>query len=99
MTAVGLATVGVGAVFGAFAMSRASAATNAGCDKTTCPTPASLQDSNDALTFARVSTWAFVAGAVVAAAGLVVFFTAPKSPKTTAWIAPALGGVALGGSF
>lgn len=99
VTAFGLAGVTVGAVVGAFAMSRSSAATDAGCDKTTCPTTDGLDKTNDALTFARVSTWAFVAGAVVTVGGLVLWLTAPKASKSTAWIAPAPFGATLGGTF
>jgi hypothetical protein len=100
VTAAGLAGIAVGGVFGALALGKDSAATNAGCDASTCPTAAGLQDTHDALTLARVSTWSFVVGAVVAAGGLTLWLTAPKAaPSATVWLAPSLGGAALGGSF
>jgi serine/threonine-protein kinase len=97
ITVAGVATVAAGAVFGAFAIGRNSAATDAGCDKTTCPTNAGIDATNDALTFARVSTWTFVAGAVVAAAGLVVWLTSPSSSPTRAGLR--IGPAGVGGTF
>ncbi len=103
VTSLGLTTVAVGAVFGAFAIGRNGAASDAGCDKTTCPTPAGIDATNEALTFARVSTWTFVAGAVATAVGLVVWLTAPSSSvhRTGVFLAPASSGwgAALGGAF
>ena len=96
MTAVGASTVAVGVVFGAFAIGRNNAATNAGCDQTTCPTTAGIDATHDALVFARVSTWTFVAGAVVAAAGLVVWLTAPSASRSTGLRLTPAG---LGGTF
>ena len=96
----GLAGLAVGGVFGALALGKDHAATNAGCDASTCPTAAGLQDTSDALMLARVSTWSFVVGAVVAAGGVTLWLTAPKTATaTSAWIAPAPGGAVLGGSF
>ncbi|HEX7602352.1 MAG TPA: hypothetical protein VF316_12140, partial [Polyangiaceae bacterium] len=96
----GLAGLAVGGVFGALALGKDRAATNAGCDARTCPTAAGVQDTSDALTLARVSPWSFVFGAGVAAGGVTIWLTAPRSATaTSAWIAPALGGAVLGGSF
>ena len=96
----GLAGLAVSGAFAAFAVTKDRAASRAGCDSTTCPTAAGLQDSNDALTLARVSTWSFVVGAVVAAGGVTLWLTAPKAaPSPSAWLAPSLGGATLGGTF
>jgi hypothetical protein len=100
LTGAGVAGLAVSGVFAGLALTKDHAATNAGCDASTCPTTAGVQDSNDALTLARVSTWSFVVGAVVAVGGVTLWLTAPRAtPSPSAWLAPSLGGAVLGGSF
>lgn len=97
---VGVVSVGLGAVFGAMALSKASDVKKV-CSLQSCTDPAAVDKNESAKTFADVSTITIVAGAVLAAGGLVLVLVAPKSKKVG--IAPALGpgyaGVSLGGSF
>ncbi len=76
----GLASVGLGALFGVLAIDRDNAARGAGCDTTTCPTPGALAISQDAKTFAVASDVAFAVGAVLVATGIVFVVVAPRSP-------------------
>ncbi len=106
---VGLGGAGllVGAIFGLTAMSKASAATGAGgCSGKTCSTQAGVQDTKDAQSAATAADIGFIAGGVLAAAGLVVVLTAPSSkPRvgTNVHIAPAVGqsftGLTLAGDW
>jgi hypothetical protein len=101
--AVGLA---VGGVFGLIAQSRLSAS------NTGSPPPCNAEDQCDknglslrqsAKSAATGSTIGFVAGAVFAAGGVAVYFTAPRRPSTAFTLAPLTvaggGGLAVGGSF
>jgi hypothetical protein len=77
---VGLAGVGLGALFGVLAIDRDNAARGAGCDTTTCPTPGALAISQDAKSFAVASDVAFAVGGVLVATGIVFLVVAPRSP-------------------
>ena len=80
---VGVAGIVVGAAFGLSAISKNKASNaNDHCDPTGCdPTGTSLR--NTALSDARVSTATFIAGGVLAAAGVVLVIVAPSSPTTS----------------
>lgn len=97
---VGVVSAGLGAVFGAMALSKASDVKKV-CSLQSCTDPAAVDKNESAKTFADVSTITIIAGAVLAAGGLVLVLVAPKSKKVG--IAPALGpgyaGVSVGGTF
>jgi len=88
---IGVVALGTGGVFGGLAMSKDSTARSAGCDANTCPDSNSLNASNDAQAFARVSTWSFILGGVALVGGVVLFLTAPK-PAKVGWMPGALRG-------
>jgi hypothetical protein len=98
----GLAGVGVGAGLGL------TASTDWNAVKSNCPTfhgcdPATVTKANDASRSATISTIGFIAGGALLA-GAVVVFVAARPSKTepapaTAWIAPGLGGLTIGGSL
>ncbi len=81
---VGIASIAVGSVLGLMAISKNGDSNADGhCDATGCDaTGTSLR--NTALHDATVSTIAFVAGGVLAAAGIVLVLTAPHAKATTA---------------
>ena len=106
---VGIASIGVGAVFGLMASSQASSAKS---DKTLCPdkvcTPAGRKEIDSAKTKALVSTIGFGVGAAALVAGTVLVLTAKPSKEhppgsATARLVPAVGphggGVVMAGSF
>lgn len=107
LAGVGVAGVGVGSAFGIDAASKKDVAT----DPRYClpvpggPTHCNQQGADTldgARTSATISTIAIVAGGVLVAGGLVLFFTAPKSPaeaKTAVRLVPAPGGLVLAGAF
>jgi hypothetical protein len=74
---VGVVSLGVGAVFGVQAIGKKN---DAGCASNgMCPSSPAVTAQGDALSAADVSTGFFVAGSVLAAAGLTVFLVAPGS--------------------
>jgi hypothetical protein len=88
---VGAAGLAVGAIFGLTAMSKANEATNDGCHGSICtgngsPTLAAqgVKASKDGLTDATISTAGFIAGGVLAAAGVVLVLTAPSGKSVHA---------------
>jgi hypothetical protein len=95
IAATGLVGLGLGATFGGLALARHGDVTSV-CPNDVCPSdPARDQVAGanaDSQTFATISTVAFVAGAVLAATGLVLFLAAPR-----AHVVVGLGFV--GGSF
>lgn len=106
---VGFVGVVLGSVFGVLAGSK-YADSNKLCFITTSddPDPCTNQDGvdlrNGAKTFAAVSTGMFIAGGVLLAGGLALFFAAPKAKATSALrLSPTVGagggGLVLGGSF
>jgi hypothetical protein len=93
--ALGLAALGVGTAFGILSLQRHNDAADV-CPE---PNPCADQDAADswteATTFGNVSTVAFVAGGVLSAGAIVLWFTAPSSsPSVSAGVigsrAPAL---------
>jgi hypothetical protein len=104
--AAGLVGVVVGAVFGGIASSKASHSKDECSTPTNCPNHGqSVADYNTASTDATVSTVAFVAGGVAVAAGVVLYFVAPKAKAAgIEWqLVPAVGadraGISLKGAF
>jgi hypothetical protein len=104
---VGVVGVVVGTIYAVTAASLWNSAKNE-CSVDNCPAatkPEAQTDHDNALTAATLSTVGFVAGAVFAAAGIVLYFTAPKAPQehATMGIVPLMGmgatGAALQGSF
>jgi hypothetical protein len=94
LASVGLAGVVVGAAFGGIAASKWSGvlATHCHNSPTMCD-PTGIALAGDAKQAATISTVGFVAGGVVLATGVVVFFTAPRQqasppPVTGLFVAP-----------
>jgi len=106
-TAVGAVGLGVGTAFGFLAKSEFDTSNQANCDKSTniCHNQAGLDQRSDAVNKGNIGTGVFIAGAVVAATGIVVWITAPSSHATKAGAAPrpAIGlgptGVSLRGAW
>lgn len=106
--AVGLVAVGVGAGFGAAAISNWNSAHGA-CPGNVCRNASDAQQGASAGTSADVSTVLFVVGGVAVAAGLTLVLVAPKSHPSTAVgftptlrVSPLVGvanGIALGGTL
>lgn len=101
VTALGAAGLGVGVGFGFMAKSAFDASNEAGggCDKASnhC-TPAGMDKRSDALQKGNIGTGAFVAGAVLAAGGIVLWATAPSSKSTTK-VGVSPNGLVVKGSF
>ena len=102
---VGAAGVVVGAIFGGLAIGKKNdASPNCLPDFSRCNTTGKAA-VDDAMTMANVSTVAFIAGGVLAAAGLTIFFLAPKSHTEAASLSVRVGsaggplGLTLGGAF
>jgi hypothetical protein len=93
VSGVGVASIIVGSVFGLTAISKNhDSNSNGHCDATGCdPTGTSLR--NTALGDATASTVTFIVGGALAAAGITLFLTAPKSkaPATGLEVQPAVG--------
>jgi hypothetical protein len=104
---VGGAGLVVGAIFGLTAMSKANSATSTGgCSGKFCSTPQGLQETKDAQSAATLSDVGFIAGGVLAAAGIVLVLTAPSSKPqvgTNVHVMPAVGqsftGLTLAGDW
>jgi hypothetical protein len=95
---VGVAGIGVGAVFGALASSAWKSATRDCSSHTNC-SPSSMNEHNTAVTDATISTVAFIAGGVLAAGGVTLFFIAPSSPAATVGLRATPGGLLVTGEF
>ncbi len=100
---VGAAGLVLGAVFGLVASSRWSNA-KSDCGGGCGPSAPAQQEKSDAQSAATVSTVAFVGGAALTAAGVVLYFTAPStSAKSALSVAPAAAptwmGLAVRGGF
>jgi hypothetical protein len=79
----------VGGIFGLQAMGKKS---DAGCNGTSCPTPGDAAKLHDAQTDGNLSTAFFIAGGVLAAAGVTIWAVAPSSVQ----VAPSVGSNAAG---
>ncbi len=89
LTVVGAAGVVAGGVFGGVAAARRSDA----AALQTGPSRADFDAArSDARTWATASTVAFIAGAVVLSAGLIVWLTAPSRSRVALALAPRSGG-------
>jgi hypothetical protein len=97
-----VAGLGVGAVSGALALDKRSGL-DAACPDGNCP-PALHGDVDSFDTLRLLSNVGFIAGGVLAGAGMLLLITAPSAPEpSTAGRLPRLrvgpGGVSLEGSF
>lgn len=81
---VGVAGLGLGALFGVLAMDRDNAARGAGCSSTTCPTQGGLDLTHDAMGFATAANVTFVVSTVLLATGVVFVLVAPHAPAARA---------------
>jgi hypothetical protein len=104
----GLVTAGVGAVglvlggvFGAMASSTYSTAKNeCGPNLGACKPGNAIKDHDAAVTDATISTVGFIAGGVLAAGGLTLFFIAPKGNSSpSVGLSPAPNGLLVSGRF
>jgi hypothetical protein len=97
---VGLAGLALGGLFGGLAFAREAEAKRA-CPNTACPTQEGLDLHTTAGRFATGSTVAFIAGGVAAAGGVVLLLVSRDKapPRRSAWLAPAPGGLAIGGQL
>jgi hypothetical protein len=112
VTAVGVVGLGVGFGLGGVALSKKSQV-DSNCvssakSSTRYCTPAGVQASSSARTFANASQWVLVGSAALTAVGLTVFLTAPSSAggselEKRAYlvpvVSPGLTGLVGGGSF
>lgn len=95
---VGVGTLGLGVVLGLVA--KGSYDDAAGCDASNVCTPAGAAERNDARDLAGVGTVAFIAGGVLAAAGVTVFLVAPDDDAAdAAALRVAPGAITLDGRF
>jgi len=76
---VGIAAVGVGAVFGVMAITKSSDAKSK-CSTTSCTDPAAVSENQDAKTAATISDVAIGAGLAAVAVGAYFLLTAPPAP-------------------
>jgi hypothetical protein len=104
-TVVGAVGLGAGTAVGITAKSSFDQSNQGGhCNAAGACDPTGLSLRSDAVNKGNIATGVFVAGAVLAAGGVVLWVTAPSARSTTgAWQAPRVGvgpgSVALGGSF
>lgn len=104
---VGVAGIAVGSVFGLMASSQWSAQQSACGSPTNCPNHSgAVADHSNVTTDGTISTWTFIGGGVLLAAGAALFLTAPShsaSPSSALVVSPGVGpglaAVELTGSF
>ena len=94
----GVAGLVVGGIFGGLALSSLSTA-NGECPSHSACSPKAISDRSTTLTYGNVSTVAFVAGGVLLAGGLTVYFTAPKDHTPFVGVQVVPGMVGLTGGF
>lgn len=101
--AAGLVTMGVGVALGVSAKAKYQDAP--GCEGTVCNDEDGLAARDSARSLGNVGTGLFIGGAVVGAAGAVLYFTAPSAKQSSRGSAPpwyltaSSNRVTLGGSF
>jgi hypothetical protein len=96
---VGVAGIAVGAIFGGLAIGKKNdAGPNCNPGLTICNS-AGKASVDDAFTMAAVSTVAFIAGGVLVAAGLTMFFVAPHSKESGVGLLVSPQGLSLTGVF
>lgn len=88
---VGVVGLGVGTYFGIDAISKNNTSNQTGCSGNTC-TQGAYTTRQDAISSATVSTVAFVAGGVLAAAGITLWLVAPKGDAAAQVTPVALSG-------
>jgi hypothetical protein len=90
----------LGAIFGGLTFATESAARGL-CPDPKCPTQAGVDKHDAARRQAAVSTVAFTAGGALLATGVVLLVIGGKAekPAASAYLAPAPGGLVLGGRF
>ncbi len=96
----GVAGAAVGSIFGLVSINKRNEADKS-CqppDHTLC-SAAGVDAGNSAITAGNVSTVAFIAGGVLLAGGLALWFTAPSGVAVTPTAGPHGGGVALSARF
>ncbi len=93
----GAAAVAFGGVMGGLAIGQ-NGAVKEHCEALDCD-PTGLDAVSQGRTFGNLSTVGFVAGGVVAAAGVVLVLTAPKSQPKTGWITGVGGTASREGAF
>ncbi len=101
---LGAVGIGVGAAFGLSAKSTYDGAfkSGGGCRTDNTCNAAGQEKVDDARSKASLATVLVVVGGLVAATGLVVWVTAPSassSSRASLWIAPSVGGAAVGGTL
>jgi len=99
--ALGVVGLGVGTGFGVDAISKKDAAASSGCNGNVC-TPTAGATRNDAQSAGTLSTAFFVAGGVLAAAGVTLWLIAPRASQgveVTPTVGPGSAGVTLGGTW
>jgi hypothetical protein len=95
---IGVAGLAVGGVFGALASSSWKTAQRECPDHTGCSAQA-INDRSHAVTDATVSTVGFIAGGVLLAGGLTLYFTAPRADSPRVGLEARPGGFAVSGEF
>lgn len=97
----GVIGLGVGTFFGLRSMSKKADA-NEYCDGSECSDERGVALRDEALSAGNVSTIGFVAGGVLVAGGVVLYLTAPDSPKRAGLapaVAPGFAGLELSGRW
>lgn len=82
--AVGLAGVGLGSLFGVFAIDKDNASRAAGCSSTTCPTQGGVDLTHQAITFATAANVTFLVSTVLLVTGVAFVIVAPRSAPARA---------------
>jgi hypothetical protein len=96
--ATGLAGVVLGGVFGGLTFSSWGEASDS-CPKYVHCSAQAISEGNNASTYATVSTIGFIAGGVLLAGGLTLYFTAPKDQAAGVGVELAPRGAAVVGRF
>jgi hypothetical protein len=94
----GVAGVVVGSIFGTMTFAEWSAVNSLCSQHSDCPN-AAVTDHNTTVTYGVVSTAGFIAGGVLLAAGLTLYFTAPKDNAPTVGLQIAPHAMGLAGRF
>jgi len=95
---VGVAGLAVGGIFGGLSLSEVST-TNSACPSHVGCTPPAMNDRSTAATYGNISTAGFIAGGVLLASGLTLYFTAPKSVAQSVGLQVGPGMLGLKGGF
>jgi len=90
VTGLGVVGVAVGTIFGLTAKSKNDDAASQ-CPSNACPNQQGVSLTEDARHAATISTVGFVAGGLLVAGGLTLYFTAPKDQRTALRLAPSVG--------